>query len=343
MTGQTNSYGLYVNSQTGASNNYAATFLGGSVGIGTATPLDTLSIGTAPVASATRSVLNLTNTTVNAGNVNGTFVSANISGFTGDFINFSNNTLPLFRVDSEGDVTGGNYIGNYIEGQSINGTVYLASQASSTDPYVATHAARKFPGTGGNVYVGNESWVDSTASKLRMYATNGSGNAQNSYIATISTTGAGVYTPEVAFGLQTGANAYAEKMRLTGTGLGIGTTSPTASLDVSGSIAATGNVTNAGITRNLNSQADNGDLTIAFTRNVMKTDQSCGATTLSGLADGGSYSLLYNGTAGGTCSFTHAGLTVVMPQGHVAIPASQRALYTFVVVGTELFVSYVTF
>ncbi|MBI4457838.1 hypothetical protein HY633_02645, partial [Candidatus Uhrbacteria bacterium] len=34
----TNSYGLTVNAQTGATNNYAAAFLGGNVGIGTATP-----------------------------------------------------------------------------------------------------------------------------------------------------------------------------------------------------------------------------------------------------------------------------------------------------------------
>ncbi len=119
--------------------------------------------------------------------------------------------------------------------------------------------------------------------------------------------------------------------------VGIGTTSPTSRLTVSGDI------TMSGIMRNINSQTDNGDLTIAFTRNVMKTDQSCGATTLSGLADGGKYSLLYNGTAGGTCSFTHAGLTVVLPQGHGAIPGAQRALYTFIVIGTEIFVTYVTY
>src|SRR4029077_10040058 len=34
----TNSYGLTVNAQTGASNNYAAQFLGGNVGIGTSAP-----------------------------------------------------------------------------------------------------------------------------------------------------------------------------------------------------------------------------------------------------------------------------------------------------------------
>jgi len=41
---QANSFGLYVNAQTGASNNYAAAFMGGNVGIGTANPGQKLSV-----------------------------------------------------------------------------------------------------------------------------------------------------------------------------------------------------------------------------------------------------------------------------------------------------------
>jgi hypothetical protein len=41
----TNSYGLYVNTQTGATNNYAATFMGGNVGIGTTSPSQLLTVG----------------------------------------------------------------------------------------------------------------------------------------------------------------------------------------------------------------------------------------------------------------------------------------------------------
>ncbi len=40
----TNSYGLTVNAQTGATNNYAAQFMGGNVGIGTATPTSNLEV-----------------------------------------------------------------------------------------------------------------------------------------------------------------------------------------------------------------------------------------------------------------------------------------------------------
>lgn len=49
----TNSYGLSVNAQTGATNNYAAQFIGGNVGIGTAAPANLLDVqGTTPIISA---------------------------------------------------------------------------------------------------------------------------------------------------------------------------------------------------------------------------------------------------------------------------------------------------
>lgn len=44
VSASTNSYGLSVNAQTGATNNYAASFLGGNVGIGTATPTARLDV-----------------------------------------------------------------------------------------------------------------------------------------------------------------------------------------------------------------------------------------------------------------------------------------------------------
>jgi hypothetical protein len=40
----TNSYGLYVNAQTGATNNYGAVFASGNVGIGTTAPQATLDV-----------------------------------------------------------------------------------------------------------------------------------------------------------------------------------------------------------------------------------------------------------------------------------------------------------
>ncbi|MBI3572564.1 DUF5011 domain-containing protein, partial [Candidatus Kaiserbacteria bacterium] len=61
----TNSYGLTVNANTGAKNNYAAEFLGGNVGIGTTTPFARLDIASSSAAASAFGQLALTDT--NAG------------------------------------------------------------------------------------------------------------------------------------------------------------------------------------------------------------------------------------------------------------------------------------
>jgi hypothetical protein len=66
VAGATNSYGLTVNAQTGATNNYAAQFMGGNVGIGTAAP--TAALHVSPAVSAIVPALRVTgavNTTNN--------------------------------------------------------------------------------------------------------------------------------------------------------------------------------------------------------------------------------------------------------------------------------------
>lgn len=50
---QTNSYGLYVNAQTGATNNYAGVFTGGNVGVGTTSPVAILDVASSTLASGT--------------------------------------------------------------------------------------------------------------------------------------------------------------------------------------------------------------------------------------------------------------------------------------------------
>jgi|GEM_PF-5722950 len=59
---QTNSYGLYVNAQTGATTNYAGVFSGGIVGIGTVTPDSLLDISNTSIAS-TQPIVMISNET----------------------------------------------------------------------------------------------------------------------------------------------------------------------------------------------------------------------------------------------------------------------------------------
>ena len=67
----TNSYGLYVKAQTGATNNYAATFATGNVGIGTAAPASLLSVG-----SSSQFQVNSSGNIVKLNNVTSSFPSS---------------------------------------------------------------------------------------------------------------------------------------------------------------------------------------------------------------------------------------------------------------------------
>jgi hypothetical protein len=74
------------------------------LGLGTATPVDALSIGTAPTVSATRALVNLANTALVGGSANGTYVGANPAAFTGDFLNFQLTESSKFKIDSAGTI-----------------------------------------------------------------------------------------------------------------------------------------------------------------------------------------------------------------------------------------------
>jgi hypothetical protein len=62
---------------------------GGLFGVGSATvPVDPLSMTVAPTASATRALINISNTALNAGSANGTYIGGNPAACTGNFVDF---------------------------------------------------------------------------------------------------------------------------------------------------------------------------------------------------------------------------------------------------------------
>ena len=79
----TNSYGLSVNAQTGASYNYAANFMGGNVGIGTATPAGALNVASTLVGTANYGTLSVGSSPWD-GSTSGKFVG--VSGSSGTLI-----------------------------------------------------------------------------------------------------------------------------------------------------------------------------------------------------------------------------------------------------------------
>ncbi len=115
--------------------------------------------------------------------------------------------------------------------------------------------------------------------------------------------------------------------------VGIGTSLPRASLDVQGAF-----VTKAA-TLNSNS-------TIDFSKgNFQYTNDICQAFSLYNLKDGGTYKLSVRGTISSLCSFTAYNdsgstlLSINLPSDHSATVGTRRTLFTFEVVGPDVYVS----
>ncbi len=116
--------------------------------------------------------------------------------------------------------------------------------------------------------------------------------------------------------------------------VGIGTTAPRATLDVSGTVLLKPSTVNATATINF------------LTGNLQHTTNNCGAFALHNMKDGGSYTFAVKGAVSATCSFTAftdagvTGLTVHMPPDHAATTASKHTLYSFLVMGTDVYVTW---
>lgn len=105
----------------------------------------------------------------------------------------------------------------------------------SSSTYAATSASD--PGIGRADVPGfmawNDSWTNNSYTFLQFRAANSSGNPQNAYIASITNSGGGTYTPEIAIGVSTAVDARAERLRIKADGsVGIGATNPGAKLEV---------------------------------------------------------------------------------------------------------------
>lgn len=119
--------------------------------------------------------------------------------------------------------------------------------------------------------------------------------------------------------------------------VGIGSTTPASKLDVVGSIrASSGQISAAPYNATAGTSFDfnNG--------NAQYTTATCQAMTLTNALDGGSYSVAVKSTSG-TCSFTHTGLTVKYAGGVSNVTITAHTVFTFLRMGTDLYVTWVSF
>ena len=149
-----------------------------------------------------------------------------------------------------------------------NGNLFIESaqvymQSPSPFSYASSSTSAYYPNMGGPS-VGSYTNLDNRAGGIVLRTGNTAGNAQHSFIASLSNTAGSA--PTLVFGTQTGATAYEERMRINAAGnVGIGTTTANYKLDVTGDINATGDVRAAGVV--LTSD-------VRFKRNIQVLDRS---------------------------------------------------------------------
>jgi hypothetical protein len=115
-----------------------------------------------------------------------------------------------------------------------------------------------------------------------------------------------------------------------GTGyVGIGTSTPAATLDVSGAI----------ISRPFN--AGSGTTADFSQSNVVYSSAACGAITLTGMQDGGNYTLVLTGSGTGPATFTHSGLTV-KTTGTLTCTSAKHTIFSFLRASTNVYVNMST-
>ncbi|KYG65692.1 hypothetical protein AZI86_01045 [Bdellovibrio bacteriovorus] len=116
--------------------------------------------------------------------------------------------------------------------------------------------------------------------------------------------------------------------------VGIGTTTPVSRLQVNGDITNAGSVNNTSVNVNFSSG------------NLQHTALNCQSFVLNNMKDGGAYTFAVKGTSVATCSFTaYSGLgtgalTVHMPIDHGATTSAKHTLYNFLVLGSDVYVSW---
>lgn len=127
-----------------------------------------------------------------------------------------------------------------------------------------------------------------------------------------------------------------ERMRIEHNGnVGVGTINPISKFEVNGAATNTNSIV---------ASSTNIDFSLS---NLAGTTANAGAFILTNLKDGGSYTLAVKGTVSGTATFTATNtlgtaLTVHLPADNGPTTAGKHSLYGFIVIGTDVYVSWLT-
>ncbi len=275
----------------------------GNVGIGTTSPVSLLNIAGAPIASASSALLSVGNGGWNgtagsfSGNSNGTILGLNAGvGYNGNLIDLQYNGASRLSLSQAGflSVSTG-FSTTVITGVDSTGTVYSPNGSRSVpslNPFIAA----------------NNQATDGTIAAYSAYAKNSAGIAQRGYLGFVSNTGAANYTPTIVIGQQTGAATYLERMRIDPLGnVGIGTSSPQVSLDLSSKTDAVS--LPAGTTAQQPTTLAAGMIRFNSTNSVVEYYNGTSWTTLTSGASN-SYLSSSGGTLSGALTISSGGLNL---------------------------------
>jgi len=246
--------------------------------------------------------------------------------------------------------------GTFVQnGNSFGATAVLGTNDANSLAFETNNSTKMTIDSSGNVGIGTTSPLYSL--HVRKDANAGTGSlAENQNSGASAYAGHGVMTNagSVGFGMNSTANDAgsvfiwsdnavdfkiglnnSEKLRVTSAGnVGIGTSSPRSSLDVSGTILTKAAVSNGSSTIN------------AALGNTQYTNSNCGSFQFNNMKDGGNYMFVVKGTTAATCAFTaysDAGvtsLTVHMPPDNAATTTGKHTIFNLAVVGTDVYVAW---
>ncbi len=283
---------------------------------------------------------------VNAGKTNTT---GNLNVFLGNNAGFAN-------TQGSSNVFVGPYSGTTNTTGNSNVFMGYNSGSSSTtgdaNAFVGTWAGNTNTTGGYNAFMGYQAGNSNTAGSNNTfmgYSAGKSNTTANNNVAVGNMAGQTITTGGNNTFIGTGADAntnsltnataigYGAKVStsnslvLGGTGssavnVGIGTSSPASKLEVDGA------------STNKSAYDAGASATIDFSKsNLAYTSASAGNFTLQNIKDGGTYTLSVRGTTSGTSAFTATGFTFRYVNNNPSV-ANTHTLYTFVVIGTVVYV-----